>query len=331
MLLNISLFILGFVILYFGAEWLVKGAATIAHSLGIRPVVVGLTVIAFGTSAPEFSVSILSSLKGVTDIAIGNVVGSNVANVGLVLGLAAVLKPFAVDRGSVSRELWMSLAGALLFFVLCFDRTASRLDGFILLAGITAFTTYCIVDEKKRMTAAAGQPVGERQGRAEQEGGGGDDADDSDGLSIPVCILMVAAGLCLLVGGAKLMTDSAVFIARALGVSELAIGLTVVALGTSLPEVAASVVSVFRGEAELAVGNVLGSNIFNLFMVIGGVAVINPMPVAASTVYYQIPIMIGFTVAIIAPLIIFQKVSRLCGFVLLAGYAGFILLSFLAA
>lgn len=319
MLLNIFLFIVGFVVLYFGAEWMVKGASTIARSLGIRPVVVGLTVVAFGTSAPEFSVSVLSALQGVTDIAIGNVVGSNVANVGLVLGLAAALKPFTVEKGAVTRELWMSLAGALLFYGLCFDKMSSRLDGLILFAGIIAFTTFCVTAERKRISAEKAQ----RHGAPAEAAAGGP--------SLPVSAVLVVVGLAMLIGGARLMTDSAVFISRELGVSELAIGLTVVALGTSLPEVAASVVGVLRGEAEMAVGNVLGSNIFNLFMVIGGVSLINPLPVDAATVNYQIPIMIGFSVAIVAPLVVFRRMPRVFGIALLAGYIGFVILSFTAS
>jgi len=307
-----ALFVVGLAVLYGGAEGLVRGASSIARTLGIRPLIVGLTVVAFGTSAPEFFVSTLAALRGVSDIAIGNVVGSNIANVGLVLGLSALVFPFAIIRGTVTRELYISIVAAVLFALLCLDGTVGILDGAILLAGIIAFTVFCIIDERRRIAENRKANIELPHGK----------------YSIPFSAVMTIAGLMMLVGGAHLMTESAVRIARVLGVSELAIGLTVVALGTSLPEMGASFVSVMHGEAELSVGNVLGSNIFNLFLVIGGASLFHPLSIAPATVNFQIPVMIGFSIAVILPLLVLKRFDRIAGLIFFSGYLLFVFAAF---
>lgn len=308
------LFLLGLGILYYGAEGLVRGSSSIARRLGVRPVMVGLTIIAFGTSAPEFFVSVLSAMNGVTDIAIGNVVGSNIANVGLVMGTSALLYPFAIKKTSISREYYISIAATIVFIILGLNGTIGRTDGLILVAGIILFTYSCVKTELKNKNS-------------------GEKAVESENAlklyAYPTAIVMTVAGLVMLVGGAQLMTDSAVKIARIAGVSELAIGMTVVALGTSLPEMAASIVGVARGEAELSVGNILGSNIFNLLMVIGGASIAAPLTIDRSVMMFQIPAMAAFTLVIAPSLLIKQKTGRLMGIALIAGYVAFIAASFL--
>ena len=308
MLLHIVIFIAGLVVLYYGAEWLVKGSSRLALSFGIRPVVVGLTVVAFGTSCPEFFVSFASALKHSSGIAIGNIVGSNIANVGLVVGAAALVRPMAADRQILVREMPFMLAVSLLFWALVADGVVGRLDGAIFVAGIIGFTGLSIYFAMKQGKHAAdvdgleGKPGGGRAGNL--------------GLTV--------VGLAGLVLGAHLMVTGAVFIARVYHISEVVIGLSVVAIGTSLPELAASMVAAAHGEADLSIGNVIGSNIFNILFVIGVVSLIAPLPVERETIRLQMPAMIGFSAVMYFFMAIRRDINRIEGFLLLAAYVAFI-------
>ena len=245
--------VLGLVLLVAGAELLVRGAARLAARFGISPLVIGLTVVAFGTSSPELAVSVQSGLSGQADIAVGNIVGSNIFNVLVVLGLSALIAPLVVQQQLVRFDVPLVIGVSVLFWVMALDGRIGLFDGLLLTAGIVAYTVFAIRQSR--------QESPEIQAEYAQEPGGGASAWID---RLPVQIVFIAAGLVLLVLGATWLVDSAVAIAHALGVSEIVIGLTIVAVGTSLPELATSLVAALRGERDIAVGNVIGSSLFNL-------------------------------------------------------------------
>lgn len=280
MLLNIGFIIAGFVVLVFGADWLVKGASRLALSLGMTPLVVGLTVVAFGTSAPELAVSVASAWSGQADLAVGNVVGSNIANVLLILGISALVAPLLVNQQLVRLDVPIMLGATVLFYVLSLDGRINLWDSILLAGGIVAYVAFLIRESRREKSALV---------LAEYEG-----AVESGGTLVGDILWMVA-GLVGLVAGAQLLVEGAVSLARHFGVSELMIGLTVLAIGTSLPELATSVVAAMRGERDIAVGNVVGSNIFNLLSVLGftGLVSLGQLPVAPAALALDIPVMLG--------------------------------------
>ena len=313
MLINLLLFAAGLVALYFGAEWLVGGASRLATSFGISPTVVGLTVVAFGTSAPELLVSGVASFEGSGNLAVGNVVGSNIANIALILGISALIRPIAVERGLVVRDVPIMIGFALLLQLLVLNGSISRLDASLLLALFALYMLHLFREARRESadwsTAAADEP-------ATLPGGEISRVRES---------LLVVIGIVGLVGGAQLLVTSATMIARALGVSEVVIGLTLVAFGTSVPELAASVVASIRGEAEIILGNIIGSNIFNVGLIVGVAALIRPLPIAPSVVRIEGPLMIALSVLLL-PLVYTQlRLNRWEGGVLLAGYLGFVI------
>jgi cation:H+ antiporter len=251
-------------LLYLGAEWLVKGAAGLGLSFGIRPLVIGLTVIAYGTSAPELVVSLVSAFKGMGDLALGNVAGSNLANLGLILGVTAIIAPVSVDGSLIRREAPVMFAASLVLPLCLLDGVVSRAEGVALLVVAIGFTFFALKGSGglppgamvESDAEAAGAPSGEGVGRL---------------------AFIAAAGLSLLVVGGQVFVLGARGVALSLGLSERVVGLTVAAIGTSMPELAASVVAGLRGHSSMAVGNVIGSNIFNVFFVLGAVAVIRPV------------------------------------------------------
>lgn len=280
MLLNIGLIVGGFVVLVFGADWLVKGASRLVLSLGMTPLVVGLTVVAFGTSAPEMAVSVASAWSGQADLAVGNVVGSNIVNVLLILGVSAIVAPLVVNQQLVRLDVPIMLGASVLFYALCLDGRISVADSVLMTGGIFLYVAFLIRQSRREKSNAV---------LAEYE-----DAVESGG-SLLTDIVWMVAGLAALVIGAQLLVEGAVSLARAFGVSELMIGLTVLAIGTSLPELATSVVAALRGERDIAVGNVVGSNIFNLLSVLGftGLVSLGQLPVAATALSLDIPVMLG--------------------------------------
>ena len=281
---TLLLFLAGIVLLILGADLLVRGASRIALALGVSPLVVGLTVVAFGTSAPESAVSVKAALAGQADIAYGNVVGSNVFNVLFILGLSALVAPLLVDRQLMRRDVPVMIGASLLLPALALDGRIGRLDGALLFAGILAYTVYSVLQSRKE---AADRRAAEPETKPEPTG------------PAAVNVLLVLGGLAMLVLGARWLVDGAVEFARALGVSELVIGLTIVAAGTSLPEVATSVLAAWRGQREIAVGNVVGSNIFNVLCVLGLAGLVAPtgVPVAAQALAFDTPVMIAVSVA----------------------------------
>jgi cation:H+ antiporter len=265
MIFHIILCLIGFILLYFGAEWLVKGSSSLARSLGVTPIVIGLTVVAFGTSAPELVVSLISSLKGKSMIAVGNVIGSNICNIALVLGLSAVFHPIKSDPTVVRRDIPIMLAISLYLLLLTFNSTLGRIEGATLFMGIILYTFMNYYLAKKETSGAA-----EIESELEEIGFVG---------SRPKQLLLITAGIAGVVGGAQVVVNSAVVIMTILGVSEKFIGLTIVAFGTSLPELATSVVAAIRGEMDISIGNLVGSNVFNIMSVLGAASLVRPIPI----------------------------------------------------
>lgn len=282
MLIDLAMIAAGFVVLVVGAEWLVRGASRLALGLGITPLVVGLTVVAFGTSAPELAVSVTSALAGEADLAVGNVVGSNIANVLLILGISALVAPLVVHQQLVRLDVPIMLAASLLFFILAADGNLSLWDSILLAGSVVAYVIFLVREGRRDKSSVAA--VGQEAELAQASSG-----------SPLVNVLLALAGVAALVGGSRLLVDGAVGIATALGVSELVIGLTILAIGTSLPELATSVIAAFRGERDIAVGNVVGSNIFNLLCVLGftGISAFGRVPVSAEALRVDIPVMLG--------------------------------------
>lgn len=283
MIATIVFLILGLVLLVVGADWLVKGASRLALSFGISALVVGLTVVAYGTSAPELSVSVMSSFQGKSEMALGNIVGSNIFNVLFILGLAALAAPLIVNQQLIRLDVPVMIAASVLMLLLCLDGGVSRLDG-ILLFGCAVLYTWWLIRMSRRDGKAR-----EAEGQVKPEPVG----------TVWGNLLWIALGLGALVLGSRFLVNSSIDIARALGLSETIIGLTIVAAGTSLPELATSVIASFRGERDIAVGNVVGSNIFNIFAVGGLAALAAPtgLDVAPSMIRFDLPFMLAVAVA----------------------------------
>ncbi|MCF8484774.1 MAG: calcium/sodium antiporter [Rhodobacteraceae bacterium] len=295
------LFALGLVALLVGGEFLVRGASGLARRMNLSPMVIGLTVVGFGTSAPELLVSVQAALAGQPGLAIGNVLGSNIANILLILGTSAAIAALVIPLRSVWRDLGiMLLATAMVWFMLL-DGTISRFDGIVLVFGLIGFLASAFL---------LGEP----------------EVPDEDAVpsSLPLAIVMTLGGLVALVIGARLLVDSASEIARTFGVSEAVIGLTVVAVGTSLPELATSVIAALRRQTDIAVGNVIGSNIFNVLAILGITALISPIPADPRFASVDMVWVAGASVLLVAMAFGLRGVPRWAGFALLATYAVYV-------
>jgi len=313
MLLGAILIFAGLLLLYYGAEYLVTGSSHLALSFGIRPLVIGLTVVAFATSMPELMVSLFAAIKGSSSIAAGNIIGSNIANIALILGTAALLTPLAIARTTLSREVPMMVIASLAAYLLAWDGQLGFFNGLLLFLSLIGFLLYCIF-------TARGTVVLEGDGALEKV------------VATEVGhrrrnLLLVLFGIIGLGLGAELMVRGAVMIATLLGVSEVVVGLTVVALGTSLPELAASLMSAAKGEMDLSVGNVIGSNIFNVLFVLGICPMIRPLQVEPRILRIDFPVMFGFFALLVIMLCVVpprRVLGRWRGAVLLGGYALFV-------
>lgn len=324
--MTLVLFLLGGVLLTGGAEFLVRGASRLAVAGGISPLVVGLTVVAFGTSAPELAVTVGAAYTGEADVALGNVVGSNIANVLLILGLAAVVAPLAVSQRLVRQEVPLVIGASVLVLLLALDGRVGRLDGLLLFAGLLVYLVYAVRQSRRErpVEQAAAQDALVDLGLADTRRRRGEWL-----LDVATALL----GLVLLVLGADWLVDGAVAAAAALGVSELVIGLTVVAVGTSLPELATSVLASFRGEREIAVGNAVGSNLFNLLAVLGLGSVLAPAGIAVprAALTFDLPVMIAVAVACLPIFFTGHRIARGEGWLFLAYYVAYTLYLVLAA
>ncbi|MDX1606103.1 MAG: calcium/sodium antiporter [Candidatus Competibacterales bacterium] len=317
------LFGLGLVLLVAGAEVLVRGASRLAAALGISPLVIGLTVVAFGTSAPEMAVSVQSALggQGGADIALGNVVGSNIFNVLFILGLSAAIAPLVVSQQLVRVDVPVMIGISVLVFLLALDGHIGRLNGVLLFGGIFAYTVFAIIQGRKESS-----PVQEEYAREY-----GDAPAGRGGIALDGGFIL--AGLALLVLGSNWLVNGAIAMARAFGVSEMVIGLTIVAAGTSLPEVATSVMASIKGERDIAVGNVVGSNIFNLLAVLGLAALVAPdgINVAQSALRFDLLVMIAVAVACLPVFFTGYSIARWEGLVFLGYYVAYTAFLILAA
>ncbi len=323
-IMTIILFVAGLALLIVGAEGLVRGASRTALGLGISPLVVGLTVVAFGTSAPELAVSIQSALAGPSgaDVALGNVVGSNIANVLLILGISAAITPLVVQQQLIRLDVPLMIGVSIMVFIMAMDGVISRIDGLILFSGIVIYTVFAI-RQSRRETAEIEQEYRE-------EFDVGKPQSITDWLKN---IGLIIGGLALLVLGAGWLVDGAISFARMFGVSELVIGLTIVAVGTSLPEIATSIVAALRGERDIAVGNVVGSNIFNLLSVLGLTSIVAPagVNVASAALNFDIPVMIAVAVACLPIFFTGRLIARWEGWLFLGYYIAYTLYLILTA
>jgi cation:H+ antiporter len=317
----ILLFVVGLVILVLGAEALVRGASRVAAALGVSPLIIGLTVVAFGTSSPELAVSTKAAVAGAGDIAVGNVVGSNIFNVLLILGISAALVPLVVSQQLVRFDVPLMIALSVLLLILSLDGNIGRADGLIMVAGLVGYMGYLLYESRRESAEVRAEYA--REFGAEPAAAGGWLRN----------IGMVVVGLALLVLGSDWLVDGAVAIARHLGVSELVIGLTIVAAGTSLPEVGTSVVAALRGERDIAIGNVVGSNIFNIMGVLGIASVVAPngIEVSSAAIGFDMPVMIAVAVACLPIFFTGGVISRPEGVLFLGYYVAYTVYLVLAA
>ena len=304
--IQVVLLILGFVMLIKGADWFVEGASGIADRFGIPQLVIGLTIVAFGTSAPEAAVSISAAMKGNADITIGNIVGSNILNILIILGLTAVICPIAVQKSTFKYEIpYVVIVSAVLFGVGYFDQTVSRVDGIILWAMMIVYMIYLLRMAKK------GEASGEN-------------LEEEERKPIWKLLILVVVGLVLIVWGSDVTVDAATSIALMFGVSERIIGLTIVALGTSLPELMTSVTAAIKGKADIAIGNIVGSNIFNILFVVGTTALITPTTYAGSFLVDSIMMIVSAVLLWLCLLGKEHKLHRWSGAIMLVVYAGYL-------
>lgn len=300
------LFIIGLVTLVIGAEVLVRGASRLAAIFGVSPLVIGLTIVAFGTSSPELAVSVQSALAGQADISIGNVIGSNVFNIFFILGVAALIRPIKIAEQLIKLDAPIMIGVSIFALLLALDGWLSRLEGiilFCLLIGYIIFTLWASKKEKQAVQEEYAEEYASKETKSWQ--------------SVIKNLFFLVAGLVMLYYGSNWLVEAAIIIARTFGVSELVIGLTIVAAGTSMPEVATSIVAAMKGEGDISAGNVIGSNIFNILGVLGVAAATTPesIPVAENIIKFDLPIAIFAAVVTIPVFIVDNYVSRFDGLI----------------
>ena len=312
MLGNIAEVFVGLLLLIWGADRFVHGAAAMARNLGVAPLMIGLTIVAFATSAPEILVSVVASLRGEPDLAVGNAIGSNIANIGLVLGAVAIFRPIELKSATLRREMPALLAVSLLTVALFLDSVLNRIDGFVLLTALVIVIIWLV---RLGLRSSASDPL-----QADFE------AEIPKDMKTWVAGIWLVVGIATLLFGAELLVNGAIEIARAIGVSEVVIGITLVALATSLPELAVSLVSAIRGEYGLAIGNIVGSNIFNLLAVVGVAAAIQPAVLPPTVLSLHIFVMVAFTLVLFAMTYEYDgrgAISRFEGCMLVMAYLAF--------
>jgi cation:H+ antiporter len=297
----------GLIMLIGGGETMVSGATRLARRLGMSPLVIGLTVVAFGTSVPELFVSLTASLQGHTDIMIGNVVGSNIANIGLILGICGLTAPLTLTLKEVWNELLLVVSGSVILMLATVYGHFPRILGLLFTLTLIGYTVITYRNNMGNSTAAAD----------------GQDSNDVQQESLVTAMILVIVGLVLLAGGSNLFINGAVDIARYFGISELIIGLTMAAIGTSLPELASSFSALRRNEAGMLIGNVIGSNMFNLFMVLGLTGLIRPFQLSPDLLHRDLPVMLAFTLILIPILHRNDGTKRWHGMLFLGGYLAY--------
>lgn len=308
MAINIVLLVLGVIIVLKGADWLTDGAVNIATRFGVSQMVIGLTIVAMGTSMPEFCVSMVSALKGTPDLAVGNVVGSNTLNTLLIVGCSALVAPIMVKRSSVKRDIPFAVVASLLMLLFCLDGAIGRVDAAVLFAGFCLFMFVTLkyakttegpaaavatsgaamataISEASTSQASSSEASSSETSAPEASSSetSASEASQASGTSMLKAVVMLVVGLLCLIAGSNMFVDNASFVASSLGVSDAVIGLTIVAGGTSMPELATSMVSAKKGNSDIAIGNVIGSNVFNILMIIGITGLVKPMHIAGIT------------------------------------------------
>lgn len=321
--MTVVFLIAGLVLLVIGAESLVKGASRVAAGLGVPALIVGLTVVAFGTSTPELAVSSMAAISGQGEIALGNVVGSNICNVLLILGISALIVPLRVARQLIWLDVPVMVLISALVFLLVLDGQLSRAEGALLAGGLVVYTLVLIGVARRQ------RPVGPKDEFDVEYG----KPAEFTGRSWLISLVLIAVGLGLLILGSRWLVNGAVAIAEAFGISQLVIGLTVVAVGTSMPEIATSIIAGFRGERDIAVGNVVGSNIFNLLGVLGLSSMLSPdgIPIPRAALTFDMPVMLAAAAACLPIFFTGHSIARWEGGVFLAYYAAYTLYVVLSA
>ncbi len=321
--MNILLFLAGLAGLIAGAELLVRGASKLALSFGISPLVVGLTIVAFGTSSPEVAVSVGAALDGQTDLALGNVVGSNIFNVLFILGVSALITPLVVNIQLIRQEVPIMIGASIILLLVCLDGRIGLMDGLLLCGLMVAYTAFLIIQSRRESQAAKDEYAAEVKPAASG-------AWDS---RLPVQLLLIVVGLGFLVAGSEALVTASIAFAKALGVSDLVIGLTIVAAGTSMPEVATSIMAAIKGERDIAVGNVVGSNTFNILGCLGLASVVSPdgLGVPSSLLALDMWVMLATALACLPVFLTGREIARWEGGVFLAYYAAYVAWLILAA
>ena len=290
--------------LFYGAEFIVKGGSQLARYFGLSPIVIGLTVVAFGTSLPELVVSIVAAIGGSSPIAIGNVVGSNIANVGLVLGISSLIFPIKINLSQIKNDLIIYIFVCIMFSAFCMNGSISRQEGLILFLSVLLYTWYSFYYSSSKNND--------------------EDVNDKNPSNLRMLFILIISGITLLSFGANLFVKGAIDIARYFGISEIVIGMSIVALGTSLPELATSVIASFRKEHAISIGNIVGSNLFNLLSVIGIVSLVSPIESPKEILFFEIPYMIIYGLILFPIGMLKQPIHRLTAAFLLIGYLLFI-------
>lgn len=306
--MNLLLLLSGFVLLLLGGEWLVRGAAGLAGRLGISPLTVGLVLVGFGTSTPELMTSVQAALLQSPGIAVGNVIGSNSANILLILGLAAVIRPLSVTQADFRRHGTALALATLVCVGLMLSGRLNQTMGMLLVGGLTGYLIITIRAEKQRLPEAGPDAIA---------------IASTPAWKLAAHAGLFLAGLLLTVFGAKLLVTGAIALSRSVGISETVIGLTLVAVGTSLPELVTSTVAALRGHSDIAFGNVVGSNIYNIFGILGATALIHPIPVPAAIIRFDLWVMVFATLLLLSAVYTGRRVSRIEGVLLLGFYLGY--------
>ncbi|MCP3876208.1 MAG: calcium/sodium antiporter [Desulfobacteraceae bacterium] len=309
MFTQILILILGLVLLYIGSSLLVEGAATTAILFAIRPVIVGLTIVSLATSAPELLVSLVAAFKGSGGISLGNILGSNVINIALVLGISAVIRPVIIQKTIIITQIPYMIFISIIFWVLCFDSHIGRADGIILLILLAAFLIYGVTTAKEKENNSA--------------------VNKSSFFVISKNVFFIIIGIVILSYGANFVVQEAINIANKIGLSQTFIGISVVAFGTSLPELATSAVAAAKGESDISVGNVVGSNLFNICLVMGTVGIFNPMAIDKDLHNFQFPFMVAISVLLGLIAYFYQSISKRTGCFFICLFAIYIMASYL--
>jgi cation:H+ antiporter len=328
--LTVVLFVAGLALLILGGELLVRGATALATAAGISPLVVGLTVVAFGTSAPELAVSINAALSAQGEIAAGNVIGSNICNVLLILGVSSLICPLTVSAQLVRLDVPIMIGAVLIMFVVSLDGIVSRLDGVGFVLGLAAYTFFLIRASRRQTRSFQAEAIAQAEDKIVVDASvAADPAADSPTSAVRRApawsfqLALMVAGLVCLVVGSRWLVDGAVKFAKGWGISELVIGLTVVAVGTSLPEIATSIIAALRGQRDIAVGNIVGSNIFNVLGILGTTALVAPVPIPAPALAFDLPVMVAVCVACLPIFFTGRSIARWEGGLFLVYYVAY--------